>query len=76
MGQILQFIRPYDVFDPDTLIILGDAYDAAIASLHDGGQPTIVRETMAIRVFELASKGERDRDRLCRAALGALGSRI
>jgi hypothetical protein len=76
MGQILQFIRPYDVFDPDTLIILGDAYDTAIASLHDGGQPTIVRETMAIRMFELASKGERDRDRLCRAALGALGSRI
>lgn len=76
MGQILQFVRPYDVFDPDTLIILGDAYDRAIASLHDGGQPTIVRETMAIRMFELASKGERDRDRLCRAALVAFGSRI
>jgi hypothetical protein len=76
MGQILQFVRPYDVFDPDTLIVLGDADDRAIASLHDGGQPTIVRETMAIRMFELASKGERDRDRLCRAALGTLGSRI
>ncbi len=76
MGQILQFIRPYDVFDPDALAILGDAYDKAIASLHDRGQPAIVRETMAIRMFELASKGERDRQRLCNAALAALGSRI
>ena len=25
MGQIVQFIRPYDIFDPETLIILGDA---------------------------------------------------
>ena len=56
MGQIVQFIRPYDIFDPETLIILGDAYDKAIASLHDRGQLTIIRETMAIRMIELASK--------------------
>jgi hypothetical protein len=76
MGQIVQFIRPYDIFDPETLIILGDAYDKAIASLHDRGQLATIRESMAIRMIELASKGERDRDRLCQAALGALGSRI
>jgi hypothetical protein len=75
MGQILQFIRPYDVFDSETLIILGKAYDKAIASLHDRGQPAIVRETIAVRMFELASRGERDGERLCKAALGALGSR-
>ena len=41
MGQIVQFIRPYDVFDPETLMIFGDAYDKAIASLHDRGQPRL-----------------------------------
>jgi hypothetical protein len=76
MGQILQFLRPYDVFDSETLIILGNAYDNAIASLHDRGQPAIVRETMALRMLELASKGERNPERLRQAALAALGSRI
>jgi hypothetical protein len=76
MGQVFQFIRSFDVFDPTTLTILGKAYDNALASLHYGGQPPIVRETMAIRIFELASQGERDPERLCHAALGALGSRL
>ncbi len=76
MGQILQFIRPYDVFDSETLTILGDAYDKAMGSLHDRGQPQIVRETIALRMFDLASKGERDRERLCKAALTGLSSRL
>jgi hypothetical protein len=76
MGQILQFIRPYDVFDSETLIIVGNAYDEAVAALHDRGQPAIVREKIASRILELASRGERDRERLCKAALGVLGSRI
>jgi hypothetical protein len=75
MGQIPQFIRPYDVFDPETLVILGEAYDKALASLHDRGQPLLVREIMAERIFDLATMGERDPDRLCKAALGTLGSR-
>jgi hypothetical protein len=44
MGQILQFIRPHDVFDSEMLIILGDAYDKTIASLPERGRPPIVRE--------------------------------
>ena len=75
MGQILQFIRPYDVFDPETLVIFGEAYDKALASLHDRGRPLLVREIMAERIFDLATMGERDPDRLCKAALGTLGSR-
>jgi hypothetical protein len=72
VGPILQFIRPFDVFDADTLVLLGQAYDQALASLHDRGQPIIVRETIAIRMFDLASKGERDIERLCEGALGPL----
>jgi hypothetical protein len=44
MGPILQFIRPHDVFEAETLTILCDAFDKAIASLQDNGQPLIVRE--------------------------------
>jgi hypothetical protein len=76
MGPILQFIRPFDVFDFATLTILDEAYDKALADLHDAGQPLIVRETMAVRIFELASQGERDPVILCHAALGSLGSRL
>ena len=77
MGQVFQFIRrPLDAFDPAMLTILGEAYDKAIASLRYRGQPPIVRETMAVRIFELASQGERDPERLCHAALAALGSRL
>ena len=72
MGPILQFIRPHDVFDAETLTVLSDA---PIASLQDHGQRPIVRETMAIRILDLAAKGERDPDRLYRAALGSLGTR-
>jgi hypothetical protein len=70
MGQVLQFI------DPATLTILGEAYDKALAELHDARQPLIVRETMAVRIFELASRGERDAEILCHAALASLGSRL
>ena len=56
--------------------VLSDAFDKAIASLQDHGQRPIVRETMAIRILDLAAKGERDPDRLYRAALGSLGTRL
>jgi hypothetical protein len=76
MGQVLQFIRPFDVFDPATLTVLDEAYDNALVTLHDAGQPLIVRETMAVRIFELASQGERNPEILCHAALGSLDSRL
>jgi hypothetical protein len=70
MGQILQFIRPFDAFDSTTMAVLSDAYDKAVASLHDSGQPIMVREAIANRMFDLAAKGERDIDRLCKGAVG------
>jgi hypothetical protein len=76
MGPILQFIRPQDVFDTATLTLLGRAYDKAIASLHDRRQPSIVRETIAVRIFDLAARGERDVECLYQGALIALGNRL
>jgi hypothetical protein len=38
MGPILQFIRPFDVFDPATLTILNKASDEALVSLMTAGK--------------------------------------
>jgi hypothetical protein len=52
--------------------MLGVAFDKAIHGLHDQGQPEIVREIVAKRIIALATRGERDPDRLCDSALAAL----
>jgi hypothetical protein len=61
MGPILQYISRHDVFDSDTLILLGEAYDKAVGSLNGVGQFPVVRETVAIRILELASGRTRSR---------------
>jgi hypothetical protein len=53
--------------------LLGEAFDAARAALHDRGQPEIVYEIIAKRIVEAAKKGERDLTRLRDAGLAALG---
>ena len=74
MATILPFIRPEDSFDSEVLAIMSSAYDAALASLHDHGQPEVVREIIAKRIAA-ALKGERDPECLRQQALSAL-SRI
>jgi hypothetical protein len=69
-------MRPFDVVDYETLSLLGKAYDKALASVHHRAKAPIVRETMALRILKVAYQGERDPERLCHAALGALGSRL
>jgi acyl carrier protein len=76
VSEILQFIRPFDVFDGETLTVLGEAYDKAKIALHNSGQSCIARESVAIRLFELASKGERDPESLLRGALSSVGLSI
>jgi hypothetical protein len=55
---------PSAVFDPDTLAVLTAAYEKAVRE-----QAGSLRETIAKRIIELASEGERDPDRLCHGAL-------
>jgi hypothetical protein len=74
MGQILEFLRPTDSFDPEVLEILGNAYDMAMAALHDAGQPEVVREVFARRIIRAAKKGECDPAKLCGIALSAFNS--
>jgi hypothetical protein len=70
MGPIIQFLRPFDRYDPSTMIIVSNAFDKALVSLHDTGQPALVREVIAHRMLDLAASGERDIERLCASALG------
>lgn len=74
MGQILEFLRPADSFDPEALEALGKAYDMALAALHDAGQPDVVREVIARRIIKAAKKGDRDPAKLCAVALSAFNS--
>jgi hypothetical protein len=74
MASILPFIRARADFDEETTRLMGEAFDAARASVRDGGQPAIVYEIIAKRFIEAAKKGERDPARLRNAGLAALGS--
>jgi hypothetical protein len=70
MGPIVQFLRPFDLLDTNSIILVGKAFDEALRSLQDTGQPPLVREVIAHRMLDLAAKGERDVSRLCSVALG------
>ena len=71
MASILRFI-PRGVFDDHAMKVMGDAFDAACRALRDTGQPEVVQEVMAQRIFVAARNGERDAKRLRDAALAAL----
>jgi hypothetical protein len=53
---------------PGAIKVLGTAYDMAIASLHDVGQPEVVWEVIAKRIIEAAQQGQYDPAALCAAA--------
>jgi hypothetical protein len=74
LARILEFLRPSNSFDPETIEVLGKAYDMALASLQDRGQPKVVREVIARRIIKAAQKGHRDPAKLCGDALSAFNS--
>jgi hypothetical protein len=67
MAQVLLFTN----FDPETAAALAAAYDEAVARLLD--QPDAVRELIARRLVALATRGERNIDKLRDEALIAEG---
>jgi hypothetical protein len=76
MARTPNYVRPTDAgsFGPEILEELGNAYDMAIAALHDIGRPDIPREVIAKRIIKAAEEGEDDPVVLCAIALGALNS--
>jgi hypothetical protein len=51
-------MRPFRVFDCDTLSVLGEVYDSALASIHLAARAPVVGDTMAIRLLEAAREGD------------------
>jgi hypothetical protein len=69
MTKILQFVRSSTSFDPETLVILGAAYDRASSIVAQSVEAGILYQLMAGRIIGAATKGERDPERLLRIAL-------
>jgi hypothetical protein len=72
VASILPFIRKTGTaFDDHATKVIGEAFDAACAVLHDSGQPQIVYDVIAKRIIDAAKRGERDIVRLRDAGLAA-----
>jgi hypothetical protein len=56
MASILPFSRPRGDFDEETTQLMGEAFDAARAALHDEGRREIVYGIIAKRIIEAAQK--------------------
>ena len=71
MSALLPFIKDQPVFEPEAIHAMSVAYEDICRSLKVDGNET-ARETIAIRVIELARRGERDpavlRDRVLKEA--------
>ena len=72
MGQVLQFSRRKQGFDAKATAALIAAYENAVAAITRSGQPRNLCEVAARRIIAMASKGERNPDRLCAAALATV----
>jgi hypothetical protein len=44
---------------------MGDAFERATRSLHDTGQPDLIKEVMAKRIMDAVRRGNRDPRELC-----------
>jgi hypothetical protein len=72
VATILPFIRARADFDDETTRLMGEAFDAARASIDGQDEPELFYEIIAARIVEAARKGERDPIRLRDIALEAL----
>ncbi len=74
MATSLPFLRDEAVFDPEAVRIMSTAFDEACQALElpDGAKRE--RETVAVRIIELARRGERNSGRLCERVLREAGS--
>jgi hypothetical protein len=75
MGILLPFVRGQSVFDPEALRAMSAALDQACHALSLPETAARERETVAVRIVELARRGERDPERLCERVLHDAGSR-
>jgi len=60
-------------FGPEMTSVMGDAFERATQSLHDTGQPDLIKEILAKRIIDAVRRGVRDPRDLCLEALKSLG---
>jgi hypothetical protein len=61
-------------FNPETVTLMKTALDDAWDRLEPKTQARVLKTTLAVRILESASQGERDRERLRDAALRGLAA--
>ena len=69
--QFRQFLSG-EQFDPDTMRLLGVAFEMARASTKLLDRPEITDDVIAKQIIILARSGERSADKLCDGALSVL----
>jgi hypothetical protein len=74
VATILPFIKSDMVFEPETTQAMSAAFEAACAALKLPADAAREREAVAIRIIELARRGERDPMRLSRLVLRDAGA--
>lgn len=72
MPTIDRYVQLTNFFDPDTILLLGSAFQRACALVGHAAQPVAVREAVAKAIFEAAKQGERDPLCLRDAGLAAI----
>ena len=72
MSNITQPSDEY--FDPDAVVIIGNAYDLACRTLQNIGELEVDREIIARGILRAAETGERDADKLCERAIHGLSA--
>ena len=73
MATILPFLRDRTVFEPDVTSAMSTAFDDACRALNLSNTATRERESVAVRIIELAKRGEHDPKRLCERVLHDAG---
>ena len=71
MPTIIHHIEQAAAFDPETLSVMGVAYESALKSFPTAPSNT-VREVIATRIIGGVRDGERDPDKLCQIAVWGL----
>ena len=71
MAQILSFLKEAS-YDPEMTRVMGEAFEAACRQITDNQNP-LLREALAKNILAQAQRGERDPNKMCRAALSSMG---
>jgi hypothetical protein len=76
MAPIERFVSVSGSFDPETVRLMGSAFDMACSMLERTPNPVMTREAVARGIMDAAKQGERDVERLRDAGLTAARANV